>query len=310
MHCNRIALAMTLTIILVSLHAFGEKTEPAKTVRIAVPFSVSSIPVLDLDDATTGGTKLSVSVFQDHSLAFAEFLRGDADVMMTGFTQGVAAREGNKSIVHLTTVVWGVSSVMVKDESAAGLRDLAGKTIIVPFAKSPLDLQIRSILRNAEILDRVTIEYGPAQQAIPLLIAGKTDAIAVPEPFASDLEAKGNAKRLFTLQDAWATVTGGEGRSPQVSFFAKKDFAESHKAFLRSFFALVAEKIEEVRKAPLPLSVKYADTFHSTPEIVSTGLSHTLFDLPGRASTISICNDYLKRIGLNQPEAEFYFGID
>jgi ABC-type nitrate/sulfonate/bicarbonate transport system substrate-binding protein len=132
----------------------------------------------------------------------------------------------------------------------------------------------------------------------------------VPEPFGSDLEAKGSAKRLFTFQDAWALVTGGEKRSPQVSIFVKRSFAESHGQFLKSLLDLLAKKISDVGKNPAALSAKYADTFHSPKEVLVAGLGYTLFDIPKTQVALSLCSDFIARIGLKQPDKEFYFDIE
>jgi NitT/TauT family transport system substrate-binding protein len=307
MQNTKLASITVLIIIVVSIVSCTDKKAMKQTVSISVPVSVSSIPILVLDGVNAGNTRIAVSQFQDHSLTLAEFIKGNIDILMTGFTQGLAVYEGNKKIVYLATPVWGVSSLMTRDKSLSTPGELAGKHVIVPFAKSPLDLQLRAILAAGHLLDKVTIEYGPVQQAIPLLLAGKTDAIAVPEPFASDLEIKGNARRLFTFQVAWAGITGGEGRSPQVSLFTTRTFAETHEEFLRALLVLVRQETEALVINPIEAADTFADVFHAGRDVVLAGIKNTLFDLPATKDSIALCSDYITRIGLKQPESGFYY---
>jgi NitT/TauT family transport system substrate-binding protein len=286
----------------------GGQQESAGPIRVAVPFSVSSIPVLTLNGKTIAGHRVDVSVFQDHSLTLAEFLRGDIDILMTGFTQGTAAFAGNRNVRHAATLVWGVSSIMVRDAGLKNLEGLAGKSLGVPFAKSPLDLQTRVILEARGLAGKVSLEYAPPQQALALLLAGKLDAAALPEPLPSQLEAAGKAFRLARYQDLWKAVTGGEARSPQVSLFVLEPFAGSHAGFMNGFIAAVAASTAAVTADPAQAAAARATDFKLTPEIVKTGLDNTLLAVPPKAETRSLIMDYLKRLALPPPDAAFFYG--
>jgi ABC-type nitrate/sulfonate/bicarbonate transport system substrate-binding protein len=284
----------------------GGRREPAHAMSIAVPFSVSSIPLLELDGAEIAGAKISVNTFKDHTLVLAEFTSGKIDILMTGFAQGVRARAGNAAIRHLVTPVWGVSSLVAADPSVTKTGHLAGKTIIVPFRGSPLDLQLRAILTNAGIIDKVTIEHGPIQQAIPLLLAGRCDAIAVPEPFPSQLAAGGKAHRIFTFADAWAGLVGGDGRSPQVSLFVGKGFIDSHAAFITGLVDRITVKTKATADDPKAMAAKYAKLFETDPSIVEEGIRHTLFDVPAFDASVALCTDYLAKTDTAAPAGDFY----
>jgi NitT/TauT family transport system substrate-binding protein len=284
----------------------GGQPEAVRPLRIAVPFSVSSIPVMELDGAFIGGRRVTVSVFQDHSLVLAEFLRGDVDILFTGFTQGAAAFSANREVRHLATVVWGVSSIMVRDPAVKRLEELVGKSLAVPFANSPLDLQTRALLAAKGLTDKVTIEYAPPPQALALLLAGKLDAAALPEPLPSQLEAGGKATRLARYQDLWAEVTGGETRSPQVSLFARASFIRDQRVLIPDLMKALAAAVQAVVDSPGKAAAKHTAAFKLDPAVVQRGLGNTLFGVPGKGQDRALLDDYMKRIGLPPIDPVFF----
>ncbi len=298
-----IAAAVSLTAAV----SCGGEQEPDSPLRVSVPAAVSSVPVLALDGARVSGRSVSVSIFLDHSLTLAEFLRGDVDVLMTGFTQGAAAFASDPGVRLLATPVWGVSSLMVRDKSISTLAGLRGKKIMVPFPGSPLDLQTRAVLKAGGLAGNVGIVFGPPQQAAALLLAGKADAVAVPEPVASQLEASGKAFRLARYQDLWALAADGEPRSPQVSFFVKRKFADTHRELLAAFLEAAADATAAVAADPAAAAEKGAAVFKLDPAIVRTGLENTLFDLPGPEENRRLSDDYLRRLGRPAVDRVFFY---
>ncbi len=303
---RRLAITAALCALFVFFFNGGQK-ETVSPVRVAVPYSVSSLPLLDLNGKTIEGLSIEVSVFRDHSLTLAEFLRGDIDILMTGFTQGTAAFAGNRDVRHLATVVWGVSSLVVSDPALKKLEDLAGKKVGVPFAKSPLDLQLRSILGSRGLAGKVIIEYAPPPQAAALLLAGKLDAAALPEPLPSQLEAGGTIFRMARFQDLWAGVSHGEARSPQVSLFVKESFTRTRQIFINAFVRTADAAITAVTVDPKAAASRHAAAFKLDPAVVEKGLEHTLFGVPGRSESRALIDDYLKRIGIPSPEPLFFY---
>jgi NitT/TauT family transport system substrate-binding protein len=290
----------------VGFFAGGQK-ESSVPLRVAVPYSVSSIPVLELDGHFLDGRTVRVSLFHDHSLIMAEFLRGDVDVLMTGFTQGINVFAGNKDVRHLATLVWGVSSIMVRDSSLSSVDDLCGKKLAVPFAGSPLDLQTRSILSSRNLLDKVLIEYAPPQQAVALVLAGKVDAAAVPEPLPSRLEETGKIFRLARYQDLWSEVTGGEARSPQVSLFVRKTFVVGHQRLITHLLKEVENTIVEVTADPESAAARHSATFQLSQQVVKNGLANTFFGMVSNREARILITDYMERIGLEDISPLFFY---
>jgi len=263
---------------------------------IQVPKSISSIPVLELDNTKIGNTVIHVEIFTDHIMSMSGFIRGDFDLLMTGFTLGVSHYFENNDIYLAATPVWGVSSLISLDPKITTLQDLSGKTILVPFAKSPLDLQLKYILNENNLLEEVNIEYASIGQAVPMLLAGHADGICVPEPLASKLILKNNAVSVFRFRDEWSNVNNGEEASPQVSIFVKKNFADKYPEFVKQLISEIDSNITEIQNNIGTYAEKYTDLFNLPADVLEPGFANTLFMIYNYNKTIEICLDYINMV--------------
>ena len=250
--------------------------------RILVPQSTSALPFLLIhSQGPTDGLEVSVEQFASHPQALALLLKGDADLLLTGTSQGWENRLDGSPLVMIDTGIWGISSLVVKDPSLKDFADLKGKRIALPFAGSPLDFQTRAILSRLSMdPDRgVTISYGPFTQSMPLLMAGQLDAVALPEPQATMMVREQGLIRAETYAGAWAKATG-DPESPQVSLFATSAFASSHKAVITRLVDAWRKASAQVREKPDAAAEAFASTLSSTPEIMAEAARNTLFDVP------------------------------
>lgn len=206
-------ICIIVTIIVVC--SCSSKVPDKEQVTIMVPPSVSSIPLLELDGEKVADTLINVEMFTDHLLSMAEFIRGDFDFILTGFTLGLSHYTGNNDIYLIATPVWGLSSLIVKDPEIKTIKDLAGKTVTVPWEKCPLDLQLKYILEKNNLLDDVNIEYSVIKQPVPMLLQEHVDGICVPGPLASKLILYNEAVSVFLFAEEWGKVNNGEKGSPQ-----------------------------------------------------------------------------------------------
>ncbi len=249
-----------------------------------------------------------METFTDHIMSMAEFVRGDFELLLTGFTLGVSYYFENNDIYLAATPVWGVSSLVTLDPEIKTLQDLGGKTILVPFAKSPLDLQFKYILEQYNLLDAVNIEYAAIGQAVPLLLAGEADGICVPEPLASKLILKNNASSVFKFTEEWGKVNNGEVASPQVSIFVKKNFADKYPDFIKQVIGKIDEKITEIENNASIYAEKYAEIFELPVDVMNLGIANTLFKIYNYSRTIEISIEYINMIMPDKIiDSEFFF---
>jgi len=268
-----------------------------KPIDIYVPNTLSSVPVMELDNAVIDGQTIKVHFFDDHIMAMAEFVSGRFPLLMTGFSIGLARYQSGRDIVVIATPVWGASSLVTNDPGLKELSDFKGKTILVPFAKSPLDLQLKAILKKENLLDKDKIDYAVVQQQLPLQMAKKADGICVPEPLVSKLVLGKKGYEVFSFAKKWGEVNNGEERSPQVSVFAKKSFAGSNERLLSGLREALKNKIADVKNNPADMAIKYSGAFNLDKSVIEAGLKNLLFDITDIKTEASICRDYEKAIG-------------
>ena len=280
-----LAIALCIALLLsVSIGAAIARADSSstRTLKILVPQSTSSLPFLLMAaEQPIRGVEVRIETFLNHAQALALLLRGEADLLFTGTSQGWENRLDGSPIVMIDTGVWGVSSLVGRDASIKGFADLKGKRLALPFPGSPLDFQTRAILAHEGIdPDRdLTLSYGAFAQSVPLLLAGRLDAAALPEPLATTVVKTKGLARLALYADAWAKATG-EAESPQVSLFASEAWAKTHGE-------LLAALVEAWRAASLKVSEQPGDVFARFASALSTDAAtlqesaqHTIFDVP------------------------------
>jgi NitT/TauT family transport system substrate-binding protein len=276
---------MLVSAALPAIASSGRPEQPG-VLRILVPQSTSAIPFLMLaDEDPLAGIDIQAEIFLVHAQALALLVRGDAALLYTGTSQGWENRLGGSPIVIVGTGVWGVSSLVGRDASIGAVADLRGRRIALPFPGSPLDFQTRYLLERAGLdPDRdVQVSYGAFTQSLPLLLAGKLDAAALPEPQATTAVREKGLARLFRYADAWAAASGGDPKSPQVSLFAMADWAGAHGRTLKALVAAWRKASEKAAAKPADAAARYAGTLSVDPVLLEEALGNTLLAVPGFA---------------------------
>jgi NitT/TauT family transport system substrate-binding protein len=278
-------LAVLLAVLPVAAPAWPAG-QPQPGVRVLVPQTTAALPFLLLaKNQGVPGAQLTVTFFANHAQALALLLRGEADLLLSGTSQGWENRLDGSPIVMVDTGVWGVSSLIGKDPAIKGFADLKGKRIAMPFPGSPLDFQSRALLAF-EKLDPdkdVTISFGPFPQSVQRLMSGQIDAVAVPEPLATTLVRQNGLLRLVDYSQAWARFTGGDRMSPQVSLFATEGYAADHKALLASIVSAWDGATRAVNASAKDTAAQFATALAVDPGILEEAIGNTLLSVPPAA---------------------------
>ena len=253
--------------------------------RVLAPPSTSALPLMRLaDQDPLPGFDLTCETFISHPQALALLLRGEADLLLTGTSQGWENYLAGGPLVLVDTGVWAVSSMVGPAGAAplASFAQLAGKRVALPFPGSPLDFQTRCILtRQGLDPDRdLRVIYLAFGQSVPLLLKGQLDAVALPEPTATDLTESRGLSRLLDYGRAWAQVSGGDARSPQVSLFATRAFARGHADLLTRLVELWARASKEVTADPQSAARAHAAALGLAEDVVAKAAGHTTLWVP------------------------------
>lgn len=301
-----------LLIFCIGFLAFFQPTGlmAQESLTIAVPKTLSSIPFLELQNKIVGDRKVVIEIFEDHALAFAQFLSKKYDLILTGFSQGAANSRSNPELIHLLTPVWGVSSLITLDKTLSGLTDfkaLEGKILTVPFAGSPLDQQLRALLRSQSLEGLVRIQYSPIPQQIPLLLSGQVQAISLPEPLASRLILQNGAYEVFSFSQAWGAIAQGDPRSPQVSLFALRNHKDSWGSVMPALLNALKATTKRVKELPEEVAPQYTEFFGLPTPLLIRGLTKTLLEItPFEAEKKAILT-YQRLVGDTKPLGQGFF---
>ena len=291
-----------LSAILITFLFSCKEKENAITIR--VPESLASLPLLQLNGTIINHKKIRIEYFTDHMSAAAETLQGGSQLIFTGFELGVNMHRQNPEFIHITTPVWGLSSVVTGQNKIEKLSDLSGKKIMLPFAGSPLDVQMRHIIKKKDIRN-VQFDYTGFNQAAQLLISGKVSAVCVPEPLATMLVKKNNMKRLALIAELWRE-TSGSTDAPQVSLFSTTKFTNQNKEFMQILINKINSEVISLNQGNINLH-PYENEFGLERNIIEDALKNILFkNLSYKASKLEI-NSYTSVLGKKElPDSFFY----
>lgn len=256
------------------------------TLTILVPKSTSSLPILQLArEDPLPGVDIQAETFINHPRALALLLKGEVDLLLTGTSQGWNNYLDGGPVVMINTGVWGVSSLIGKDASIKRFSDLKGKKVALPFPGAPLDFQTRYILQKQGVdPDKdVELSYSPFGQTVPKLVKGQIDAAPFPEPLATNMVRDKGLIRLIDYKEAWAEVSDGDPRSPQVSLFATGAFSRQYPEILQEFVTYWRETSQSIRNNPEEVAQQFAELLAMSASVIEPAIRNTLFWVPSIA---------------------------
>ncbi len=276
---------ITLIFVVLTVSLFPESPDES-SLRILVPKTTSSLPLMLLaDEDPIPGLDIKTEIFINHPQALVLLIRGEADLIFAGTSQGWENYLNGGPLIMVNTGNWGVSYLMGRDESIKSFSDLKGRRIALPFPGAPLDFQTRYILIKKGIdPDRdLVISYSPLPQTVPRLLLGQLDVAPLPEPLATNLAVNKGLKRLIDYKQAWADVSGGDPMSPQVSLFAHISSIPRCKDTIVELVRHWRRTTQYVQQNPEKMAGTYALVLGQSSEIIEEAIGNTLFSVPSFA---------------------------
>jgi len=285
--------------LLVSVTIAHSTDRGGADIRILVPQTTSALPFLMMArEHPVAGSNIRVEMFANHAQALALLLRGDADLLLSGTSQGWENWLDGSPIIMIDTGVWGLASLVGRDSSIRSFADLKGKRLALPFPGSPLDFQTRALLAHQGIDAEkdLSISYGPFAQSVARLLSGQLDAAPLPEPMATSVSGREGLLRLIDYSRAWAAVNGGDGRSPQVSLFSTAGFAASRKSLVLALVEAWRESSRAVSTDTSAVSDSFAAALELSADVVKEATRRTVFEVPDFAENESRVLDYYGQV--------------
>jgi NitT/TauT family transport system substrate-binding protein len=285
------------------------------SLKILVPKLTSSIAILEIEllderEDILPGVTVEVEFFVNHAQALARLLNGEVELIFTGISTGWENHLSGGPVMMINTGIWGVSSIVGSDPGFQSLADLAGRTVALPFPGSTLDLQMRYIFEKSGIDPDKDLEivYAPFPQAAGQLLNGQVDVAPLPEPLATTLVEDKGLIRYETVPDAWARVTNGDPRSPQVSLYTVAETYDVISGVLPMLVAKWSDISEYSAANPGEVAEHHAQRLGYPEEIIVKALEHTILYVPGRAENRERTLEYFARLDetSDAPEDRFF----
>jgi len=196
---------IALVIVLVGCNKESQNNEinsvNIEKINVLLPQTPSSLPLyLALKDNPI----FTLDFFLNHSQANAKFLRGDAQLLLTGISiannfssQGVDFDLISSQVDNLTH--------LVSNQEINSLSEIKGQTMVFPFADSPMELIFTAIAEKNNLFKDIdyTIRYLPFNTSLQLLQQDSELLVWLPEPFVSIAENKFNLQVSLSLNQLY-----------------------------------------------------------------------------------------------------------
>lgn len=276
---------------------------------MVIPGTPSSIPVI-IAAQKTGNTEIKVA----HNLAqtHAAFIKGDADLILTGLSVGMGFLDREIPVKFITSHVSSLSWLVYNQEAVGKLNsfsDLVGKKIFFPFPGSPLEEICRYFARQEglELGKDIETGYLSFQSSIQMLQQQKIEVAALPEPFVSlVLSQSQHIKPAIQFSTLWETYN--QSTYPQVVVLTKPDWFEANEKWVDEFIVHLQEATALCTTDPEQAVALTKNHFKLPEKILLSALKGTKFDIKTDSELRDSVFSYYQEIGKDvKTEYEQFF---
>ncbi len=263
---------------------------------IYAPATPSSIPILlaarHIDDA-------EVTIFNNHTQANAQFLRGDVDILVTGLSVGVDLFNNGAPVQVINSYVAGMTYLVTYGIKVERFADLKGQTIYLPFEGSPIEETTRFFIEREGLVWKqdINVAYAPFTSSVELLKQGKAIAVALPEPSVSLIEQAPDIYISLGYRPLWDDATGSGNGYPQVAPFVNQGWAAGHPEVIRRFNEEVAAALETIQGDSIAAAAQTHDALGLPVSVLNAALARTDFAFISGDALSRAVRDYYQTIG-------------
>lgn len=286
--------------------AVTESSESPPTMVYA-PATPSSVPILLAAEAMENA---DVTIFTDHSQAHTLFLRGDADVLVTGLSVGVEFVRQEVPVQIVNSYVSGLTYLVTNEPRVKSFADLDGHEVMLPFEGSPIEEVTRYFVESAGLVwgEDVAPVYAPFPASVEMLKTGDAEIVALPEPFVSQVEGLPDVEIALSYERAWNALTESETGYPQVGVFVQTAWATAHAEQVAAFNDGLERAIESIHEDPEAALATATSAMAFPPEILRSALARTSFASRTGSALEADVRSYYQAIGepLDGPYDSFF----
>ena len=274
-------------------------------VRLLVPGTPSSIPLII---AANNVENIDVKVVHNLAQAHASFIRGDADLVLTGLSVGMKFFEQGLPVKIIASHISSLSYLVYntdKIKKVEHFKDLVGEKIWFPFPGSPLEEVSKYFIKQEglELGSDIEAGYGDFQSSVKMLQAGKRAVIVLPEPFVSLATKSPNIKVGVNFSKRWQEYN--ESSYPQVALIGKPEWLEQNKELIKQFKIALEESINGCQADPETAITLTKEYFSLPEEVLISALLRTQFELLTDDELRTSVFSYYKTIGKTLDEQQY-----
>jgi len=216
----------------------------------------------------------------------------------------------------------GLLYVASADTGIAGVPDLAGRTVAVPFRGDTPEIIFGQLLAHhgLDAGTDLSITYaGSPIEAMQLLLAGRVEAALTAEPSTTAAALQGrlvgkDIHRVINLQEAWGAMTGAAPVLPQAGLAIAGTFLDDHGDAVPAILSALAAATAEVLADPATAAATAADLLGMPAMILAASVPHSnLVARPAPEARADVermlaamAGDDVDRIGGRLPDDAFY----
>lgn len=306
-----------ITLIFLIGFSFGQ-TAAALDVKIQTPSIPAALPFLWMQQEgdLPAALNLDVQLSSEHQRGMSLLAQNKINFLITGSNVGANAYNRGVKLKLLNVNTWGIDYLLSNGLEINTWQDLEGKSLALPLKGGPLDFLARYLLKNnGADLTKVNFVYRALPGSAKLFMAGKLDAIFLPEPLVTVSLAKNKqAKLVMDIQQEWARLNNDE-RIPFVALFVNSDFAAENPQFTAIINSYYKKGIIWVNQHPDAAAKLAAENFSLPESILKKSLTRVNLNIYPAAESKNLTDFYFSKmlnfnpelLGGSLPDEEFYY---
>ena len=198
------------------------------SIKLLNPFGPTILPISFILKGDVG-KEIDVSFWKSPEEAVAAVKAAKANFYILPITLGANLYNKGFDLVLLGVHEWKVFYLVARGKIPS-LKDLKGRKIYVTHSRGTvLDVLLRYFLERSGMKPDVDVKlvYAQPNEIVALFKAGKIEAAALPEPFATMALSSGG-RIVLDFQKMWSEMTGLEDRIPIAGLFTTKEMLKEH----------------------------------------------------------------------------------
>lgn len=306
-------------VLIVSIMILTVLPAVAKEINIQSPTVPAALPFLWMEEKIDlpNALDLNIKLSSDHKRGISLLAKNDIDFLITGTNVGANAYNRGVDIKLINVNTWGIDYLLTNSFKAESWQDLKNKDLVLPLKGGPLDFLVRYLAeQNGLNPDRdLNLVYRSLPGAAQLFMAGKSDAIVLPEPLVTlTLNNSKNAVLSMDIQKEWAKIHN-DPRIPFVALFASTNFVEEYPQFTKIINAYYKKGVDWVKQNPEAAAELAAKHFSLPAPILKESLNRVELNIYSKQQSrdlteiyfLEIFKVYPELLGGSLTDEEFYY---